>query len=78
MAVHYNDVCVFARLYAAYLIFHTEHLRCRDGDGFQSDSSSSNDGCVETIVCKKKEDEVPDDDSWSSEFGECIDGALFR
>ena len=52
------------------------------GDGFQSDSSSSNDGCVETIVRKNKEEEIqeeiPDDDSWSSEFGECIDGTLFR
>ncbi len=59
------------------------------GDGFQSDSSSTNDDFVEKVVCKKEEDEtlvrresedkVPDDDgSWCSEFGECIDGALFR
>ena len=47
-------------------------------DGFQSDSSSSNDGCVEPIVRKENGDGVPDDDSWSSEFGECIDGALFH
>ena len=48
-------------------------------DGFQSDSSSSNEGFVEPIVRKENGDDVHhDDDSWSSEFGECIDGALFR
>mmetsp|Transcript_15518 Transcript_15518/g.31421 ORF Transcript_15518/g.31421 Transcript_15518/m.31421 type:complete len:910 (+) Transcript_15518:36-2765(+) len=50
------------------------------GDGFQSDSSSStSDGYVEPEpIVHKEKDEVADDDSWSSEFGECIDGALFR
>ena len=48
-------------------------------DGFQSDSSSSNEGFVEPIVRKENGDDVHhDDDSWSSEFGECFDGALFR
>jgi len=50
------------------------------GDGFQSDSSSSTrDGYIEPEpIVHKEKDEVADDDSWSSEFGECIDGALFR
>lgn len=48
-------------------------------DGFQSDGSScSNDAFVEPIFRNEQEDEVPDDDSWSSEFGECVDGAFFR
>ena len=49
------------------------------GDGFQSDDSSNNDvGDVET-VCEKNGDKVQeDDDSWSSEFGECVDISFFR
>lgn len=47
-------------------------------DGFHSDSSSTDDAFVAPIVRDEKDNEVPDDESWSSEFGDCVDGAFFR
>lgn len=49
------------------------------GDGFQSDDSSNNDvGDVETVREKNGDKVQEDDDSWSSEFGECVDISFFR
>ena len=46
-----------------------------NGDGFRSETSEDN---VEVDVREEKDDKVLDDDSWCSEFGECIPGSFFR
>jgi hypothetical protein len=48
------------------------------GDGFQSDDSSTDVGDVETVREKNGDKVQDDDDSWSSEFGECVDISFFR
>ena len=49
------------------------------GDGFQSDDSSNNDvGDVETVREKIGDKAEEDDESWSSEYGECVDISFFR